>query len=331
MDDVIGIDGGGTKTAAVILNRQGQVLGYGEGGPSTYGIVPDAVTQTSIADAARAAAEMAGIRPANFSAAFLGLGNVVSEMDRAAVREIALALGLTQNGLIGVDHDIRIALAGGLSGRPGIVVIAGTGTSCFGVNQAGASWRSGGWGPLIDDEGSSYWLGIQTMRAAVLDYDGRGERTLLTQLVCERLALKQMDELMNRLYAADMTRTQIAAMSPLVFDAVAQGDAVALRLIRRGCKAMADCALAVARKIGLNAGASELAIAGGLTNAGDGLLIPFREAVEENLPECTVKKAELIPAIGAAMLAFEMTGQPLDEGWIAAVKKSGRALGLVVD
>ena len=254
---------------------------------------------------------------------------MVSQLDRDAVREMALELGLAGRERVGVDHDIRVALAGGLAGRPGIVMVAGTGSSCFGVNPAGAAWRAGGWGPLIDDEGSSYWLGIQAMRAAVLDYDGRGERTRLTRAISERLALAEMDELMNRLYAAEMTRTQIAALAPLVFEASAQGDAVAQNLIRRGCEAMADCALAVARKLGMDRGTSELAITGGLTNAGEALFNPFRAAVAQRLPACQVQKARLIPAIGAALLALELTGTQLDNEVIAVVKQSGTAFGLV--
>ena len=331
METVIGIDGGGTKTAAVILNRRGQALGFGLGGPSTYGVVPPEVTRASIAEAAEAAARQAGIDSPHFDAAFLGLGNVVSETDRAAVQEIALSLGLAEEARIGVDHDIRIALAGGLSGRAGIVMIAGTGSSCFGVNAAGESWRSGGWGPLIDDEGSSYWLGIQAMRAAVFDYDGRGQRTLLTQSVCDRFSIQCMDDLMNRLYAAEMPRTEIAALAPLIFAAAAKGDVVAQSIIRYGCEAMADCAQAVARRLDLDTGPSELAITGGLTNAGALLLHPFQDAVKRRLPACQVKEAELIPVIGAALLALEMLGQSIGGEVIAEVKQSGGALGLSKD
>jgi N-acetylglucosamine kinase-like BadF-type ATPase len=309
LDVVVGIDGGGTKTAAVILNRQGKVLGYGEGGPSTYGIVPDDVTAHSIATAVAGAASEAGQPDAGrFGAAFLGLGNVVSQADCDAVRAMAVRLGLAQAERIGVDHDCRVALAGGLSGRPGIVLIAGTGTSCYGINAAGESWRAGGWGPLIDDEGSSYWLGIQAMRAAVLDEDGRGERTLLHGAVMQALGLEQMNGLMNRLYAAAMSRTEIAALAPLVFESAAQGDPVADGLIRTGCAAMADCVLAVARRLGMDQNRSELALVGGLARAGAALTAPLEAEVTRRLPGCTLLPAELPPALGAGLLALEIAG-----------------------
>lgn len=312
MDLVLGIDGGGTKTAALIMDTRGRILGVGEGGPSTYGIQPDAATSANIQSAVESAQQSAGLKGGPFAAAFLGLGNVVSDLDRRSVHAIAVDLGLAASERIGEDHDCRVALAGGLSGRPGIVQIAGTGTSTFGINAAGQSWRSGGWGPLIDDEGSSYWLGIQAMRAAAMAADGRGQPTLLSEVVAERLALREMNELMNRLYAAEMSRTEIAALAPLVYQAAEQGDAVSAQLIRYGCDAMADCVLTVARKLGMEKGPCELAVTGGQTKARDGLYGPLAQAVHQRLPDCKVIHAEQSPVFGAALLALKLIGYNLE-------------------
>lgn len=306
MEYVIGIDGGGTKTAAVILDTAGRIHGYGEGGPSTYGIVSEAVTRESIETAAKIACREAGLSTPVFAAAFLGLGNVVSALDRSAVRAIAASLELAPVERIGVDHDCRIALSGGLSGRPGIVLIAGTGTSCFGMDDQQQTWRAGGWGPLIDDEGSSYWLGIQAMRAAILDYDKRGEPTLLGQMVQEHMQLKEMNELMNRLYAAGMTRTDIAALAPLVFEAAGLNDLVAMRIIQSGCLSMASCVETVAHRLRMDPRQSELAVVGGLTRAGDALMQPLTNAVLNRLPGYRIILAELSPAIGAGILALQI-------------------------
>jgi N-acetylglucosamine kinase-like BadF-type ATPase len=313
MSYVIGIDGGGTKTAAVILDTMGRVVGIGEGGPSTYGVVALSVTRNSISQAVAQACQAAGLEEMRFSAAFLGLGNVVSDIDRQTVRKMAADMQLAPYERIGVDHDCRIALAGGLSGRAGAVLIAGTGTSCYGRNLYGETWRSGGWGYLIDDEGSSYWLGIQAMRAATMEFDGRGPATQLTQAVYDTMALQDMNELMNRLYAGGMTRTEIASLAPLVFRIADQGDPVAQSLIQFGCEAMADCVLAVARKLHLDEGPMELAVVGGLTNAGNSLFAPLSQAVQQRLPQCQTIRAELPPAYGAGLLALQQNGQELDQ------------------
>lgn len=321
MEYVVGIDGGGTKTSAIILDTTGRIIGYGEGGPSTYGVVSTEVTRESIASAVRQACQAANLSTPIFASAFLGLGNVVSDMDRKAVQIIAADLGLAPVERIGVDHDCRIALSGGLSGRPGIVLIAGTGTSCFGLNLQKQSWRSGGWGPLIDDEGSGYWLGIQAMRAAVREYDGRNGTTILTSMVQNHLQLEEMNELMNRLYAGGMTRSDIAKMAPLVFKAAKTGDKTAFSILQTGCQSMADCVLAVARKLRMDQEKCELAIVGGLTQAGDMLIRLLSITVYERLPKCKVIQAELSPAIGAAILALQMLKGPLEPGIAARIKE----------
>lgn len=328
MEFYVGIDGGGTKTAAAIFNAQGKLVGSGEGGPSTYGVTP-AVTfeqsiATAIASAVAAAEQASGLAPDRFSAAFLGLGNVVSELDRSEVRKIAARLIPAPVERIGVDHDCRVALAGGLSGRPGLVLIAGTGTSSFGMTADGRSWRSGGWGPLIDDEGSGYWLGLQAIRAAVLAYDGRGPESLLLEMIREAFRLRDINDLMNRLYAVGISRTEIAALAPRVFEAANQGDGVALALIRQGCAAMADAVLAVARRLDLDQHPVELAVVGGLVEAGETLFAPLVEAVRARLPQCDTHLAELSPVAGAGLLALQLGGLELSAAVLAEAHQSFR-------
>ena len=141
---VLGTDGGGTKTQAVIVDESGKLCGTGLGGPSNYDDVGIDTTRASIGQAVDAARQMAGIPQIPFAAVFLGMAGVVSPTDRGIIRDIAQNLDLAAPETIGVDHDCRIALAGGLSGRPGLVQIVGTGSSTFGMNVAGEGWRSGG-------------------------------------------------------------------------------------------------------------------------------------------------------------------------------------------
>ena len=92
---------------------------------------------------------------------------------------MALTLQLAPEGRIGADDDARIALAGGLMGRSGFALIAGTGSVSIGLNTSGEIVRAGGWGPMFDDVGAGHWLGLEAMRAAVRAFDGRAENTLL--------------------------------------------------------------------------------------------------------------------------------------------------------
>ncbi|NSW52156.1 MAG: ATPase [Anaerolineae bacterium] len=317
---VLGIDGGGTRTRAWILDETGRLCGSAHSGASNYDDIGIEAASREIGAAAAAARQQAGLPPRPLDAAFLGLGGVASAADRAILKQIALSLQLAPEAMIGVDHDLRIALAGGLSGRPGIVQIAGTGSSCYGRNAAGESWRSGGWGPLIADEGSGYWLGIQAMKAATRGYDGRGRATPLVSAVLAHLGLAHMDEIMFRVYGQAMTRAEIAALAPLVIDAAQAGDETSLAILDEGAREMADCVLAVARRLGLEGGC-ELALTGGVFQA-ELTAARLRAALQRLLPGCRVRMAELPPAAGACLLALDLLGIQLPAAVLTALRNN---------
>lgn len=304
---VLGIDGGGTKTQALIADEEGHVRGWGKGGPSNYDDVGTERAKIGIAEAVQIARQRASLPDAPFASVFLGMAGVVSEKDRAAIHSIAQDLSLAADENIDIDHDCRIALAGGLSGRPGIVLIAGTGSSCYGRNSSEESWISGGWGHLISDEGSSYWLGIQAMRSAAASADGR-MHSILKQLVQDHFRLKEMRDLMHRMYVIGMSRAEVASLAPLVIQAAQQGDEVALDLLRQGASDLAQIVSAVADKLHYSGGRCELALVGGLFNAGDVVLSPLHVAIQNRLPDCRILFAELPPASGAALLALKSLG-----------------------
>lgn len=321
MQFVLGIDGGGTGTRATILNEQGQIRGSGVSGPSNYDDVGKAEAQNNLRLAVEMARREAGIGQTSFAAAFLGLAGISSETDRQVIVEMAENLRLAPKDRTGIHHDIRIALEGGLMGRPGIVLIAGTGSSCYGRNASGQEWRSGGWGPLISDEGSGYWFGIQAMKAAVRSYDGRWEKSQLFPVVLERLGLNHIDDILRYLYFRGITRSEIAALGSLVFEAAAEEDEIALDLIEAGATEMAHCVAAVASNIGYLDQPCELALSGGVFQAGEIVVRPLRAAVLQKIPRCEVCMAELPSVIGAGMLALELIGVKLDENQLNNLKE----------
>ena len=292
----LGIDAGGTSTVAVIADGAGRVIGEGRAGAAN----PDDVGADGMAAALRAATEAArsaaGIR-ADLETAFLGVAGVISGDDRALVR--SAAAGLARR--IEVDHDCRIALAGGLSGRPGIVLIAGTGSASYGRTADGRDWRAGGWGALAGDEGGSYGIGVGALRAAVRSADGRGPRSTLEAAVLTHLDLTSLDELLGRLHVGGTTRTEIAALAPSVIAAARDGDEAAAGLLASAAEELASCVHAVAVHLELQH--VEVALVGGLFAAGAIVRDPLEQAVLYCLPGARLVDAELPPAVGAALLA----------------------------
>jgi N-acetylglucosamine kinase-like BadF-type ATPase len=334
---VLGIDGGASKTQAVILDEQGTPLGMGFGGPANYNTVGLAQTRDHVAEAVQTAFAQAGLTPRPFDAAFFGMASVVSEIDFARIRTIATDLGLAPAAQTGVDHDCRIALAGGLSGRPGMVQIAGTGSSTFGINAQGQGWRSGGWGHLIADEGSGYWLGLKAMEAAVRAYDGRlpshnGSATVLQGEVMRFLNLREMNEIYQPLYVNPLEKHEIARLAPIVLQAAADDDPVARQIIDLGAEEMAACVVAVAQRLGMvgaEAGPLEIALVGGLFQAGDIYVQPFAQAINRRRVtlgrDCRLLWPELPPVMGAAVLALEMLDIRLSPAALARLHTDHKA------
>lgn len=308
-DFVLGVDGGGTRTRVAVVGVDGRVRGIGMAGSSNYDDVGKDAAQAAIGQAASGALVAAGADRAQSAAVFLGMAGVTSDADKQHIRDIALALRLAPPDRIGVNHDCSAALAGGLEGRPGIVQILGTGSSCYGRNGAGESWMAGGRGQWISDEASGNWLGIQAMRMAVRAYDGRTPGTVLLPRVLEALEIGSIEDILHRQFVVGLTRAEIAALAPLVLAAADAGDAVAAEILDRGAQEVAEMVAAVARKLGLDRSpVCEVCMVGGVVEGSASYRQRITTAVQRMTPTAEVKLPAQPPVIGAAILALEMAG-----------------------
>lgn len=303
---LLGIDGGGTQTRALLAGIDGEIIGSGIGGPSNYQAVGLEVAREGIAQAVRGAWQNAGIGERPADAAFLGLAGVTSAADRGTMERVARELNLAQR--IGIDHDIRTALAGGIPGRAGIALIAGTGSAAYGRTADGRSWRAGGWGHVLDDAGSGYWLGVQGLSAVTRHLDGREGPTMLSEILLGHLGVTDPDTILHLMGTNGLSRTEIAALAPLML-AAADHDSVALRIVNEGARQLALMAWAVAGKLAL--AAPEVMMTGGLMNHAS-----YRElvvnALAARLTAARVAIPLLPPAAGAALLAMELLKRPAD-------------------
>lgn len=308
-DFVLGVDGGGTRTRVAVVGFDGRVRAIGVGGTSNYDDVGKEVAQANIEAAAQQAMAQAGVDRAQSAAIFLGMAGVTSATDQQHIRDIALALRLAPSDRIGVNHDCSAALAGGLEGRPGIVQILGTGSSCYGRNAAGESWMSGGRGQLISDEASGNWLGIQAMRMAVRAYDGRTPDTPLLPRVLKALEIDSVEDILHRQFVVGLTRAEIAALAPIVLATADEGDAVAAEILDRGAQEVAEMVAAVAHKLELDkAPICEVCVVGGVVEGSASYRARITSAVQRMTPTAQVKLPALPPVIGAAILALEVAG-----------------------
>jgi len=304
---ILGIDGGGTHTRALIANAEGTVLGVGKAGSSNYhtvGISQAARAVSDAIDAARAAGHVHG----QASGAFLGLAGVKSAADHLAFREPLAALGLVKSPeRLGLDHDLRIALAGGCGDRPGIVVIAGTGSAAYGRDRNGVTAQAGGWGWLIDDQGGGSWFALKGLRAVMEATDGRGPRTRLEPAIFAELGVTTAREAMQWTMRPDTARSQLAALAPVILAAAEDGDKVAMALVVEGAHQLARMASALVEPLDFGGDPISVVPAGGLLSQA-AYLAAFRAALEKTGHPFNLVELPVPPIGGAVFLAADLAG-----------------------
>lgn len=308
MSYFIGVDGGGSKTAAVCVDEAGEVLGEGRSGPSNHLRVGLDEAGGNLRSAIRQAAETAGAALADVLFAYCGIAGSDHPGRRGGMVEALLPLFPKNNFTI--DSDTRIALTGAIGFGMGIVVISGTGSVAFGRNTRGEETRAGGWGPTIGDEGSGYSIGRRGLAAIVRAYDGRGPKTVMTDLLCNAYAKCQPEDLPYFVYAPTTRADDIALYCRMVIEAARQGDAVACSIFESEGYELGKTVVAVARKLGLTQEAAPISYIGGAFHAGELLLRPMAEVVRAAVPKATLQPPLDSPVIGAARMAMRAALQP---------------------
>ena len=238
--NLIGIDGGGTKTELVLCQENGQVLRCLKAGPTNPN---DIGLAEALERLGQAIAQLSADQKNCFL--FAGLSGVATQTRR---REITQALRQKfPDFTIDCAGDMVIALSSSLLGEDGAVVIAGTGSIGYGKKE-GHIYRVGGFGYLLDQGGSGYDLGRDAFSAALEAGDGRGASTLLRDMLTERLG-QDPEEAIGIVY--EKGKPFLASFAPLVFQAAEQGDEIARQILFRNTKALQRLIEALAKQMGV--------------------------------------------------------------------------------
>lgn len=311
---VCGVDGGGTSTRVLVATLDGKVLGEGRSGSGNLHDVGEAVLARHVEEAWRAAWARAGAAPRSAKRAFCSMASVGTPSNRETVERLVARIGLAPPDRIRVDIDLVAALAGGLGGEPGIALIAGTGSSCFGRDAAGRTLQVGGWGSLLDDVGGATWVGTQAMVAAVRAHDGRGGATSLEARVLEHFGLSEMRELLPRIDAEGATRSRRAEMARLVTEEAERGDEAARAILEAGAEGLAECAAVVGRELDFGARGPAVVVTGGLAAGAPGYLAACHRALERRIPGARCVLAAASNGRGAVLEALaDELGRPVPD------------------
>ncbi|SFJ01373.1 BadF-type ATPase [Paenibacillus sp. UNC496MF] len=253
---VAGMDGGGTKTAVTVADEHGRAVHRFTSGAINYNGQDEASIRQSfraiMAEIAQACGGLGHLAYVCVGAA--GVSNpAVRQRLTADVRECGYAGGLLITG----DHET--ALCGALDSPVGMILIAGTGSICFGRDAAGHTHRTGGCGYLIDDEGSGYSIGRELLTAAAKAGDGRIPPTVVTGLVYERLGVTSVRELVGFVHDKRTNKKDVAALATLLAPACDAGDAAALAIVKKSAAALLELVGPVAERLAMQGGRLVLA------------------------------------------------------------------------
>ena len=304
----IGVDGGASKTAAVVVDEHGTQLGRGLAGGSNHLRVGIEEATRNVERAVNMALVEAGIPIRDIEYAYCGIAGADHPAHHQRVVD-ALKIFFPRGNFV-VDTDARIALTGAVGFGSGVVIIAGTGSVAFGRNAAGQEARAGGWGPTLGDEGSGFWMAREGLSAIVRAHDGRGFQTRMTDLLCYDYDMCSPEELPRFVYATTTHADDIARYGKLVIEAAQLGDGIAREILDNGGSELAECVLAVARKLHITDTEFPVAYVGGAFHAGELLLGPMRLRLQRDAPGATLQPPKHPPVEGAAMMAMRAAAAP---------------------
>lgn len=294
---VMGVDGGATKTVAAVLDLATSDLAIGRGGPSNADAVGVSASERAVEAAMGAALSGADIGGRSVGTAVIALaGTIPDELQRRVRDTFALRRPYFVN-------DVVSAWASGTWVAPGVAVISGTGSNVFGVNDEGESWRTGGWGHILGDEGSAYWLGLQGMKAAVRYRDGSGPATSLLDAVTRVFHLRVIEDLQELFYGKPLTKAEVAAFARHVADAASAGDVVARSIFKLAAEELATQLQAPIRVLRLGNRDFPIALTGSVFANTPFLREALASAVFPFAPKAQLVLPDLAPAAGSLLLA----------------------------
>ena len=296
---VLGIDAGGTKTVCLLADDRGHIVSESRGGGANLQASGELEVEKVLHQVMDEAIGDRDIRP---SAICLGIAGVDRENDAEAVHGIMRRIGFKTRTL--VVNDALIALVAGAGDRPGVVVVAGTGSIAYGRDAAGRAARAGGWGYLLGDEGGGFWIGRIALAAVVRQVDGRGPATVLTDMVLREMQLANPTELIHAIYVRGLHRYAIASIAPIVQRAADAGDAIAADIVERAAGELAAAAASVITRLGMRGDPFSTVLAGGVFRGLPSLIGKVASRVAEIAPRSEVRRLAAEPAQGAVTLAL---------------------------
>ena len=309
MEYILGVDGGGTKTVVRIADLKGRTLSEvicKAGNYKSVGIenARGNITQGIIT----ASSNIKDHKEIFFKSACFGLSGLDSEKDGAVFRKMILIKEikplLDLNKVI-FCNDSRIGLEAGSSNKNALMIICGTGSNCFGINEFGVEAKANGWDYILGDEGSGYDTGIKALRAVMRAHDKRGAKTILEEMILKELLLKNVEELIEWTYSKKFTSDRFASLARVVCMAAEQNDRAAINILKKQTDEALISISSVVRQLGISKKSFDVVFVGSLFRCEKYFKAVLESKLMNKFDKIVFKPLKDKPVYGAIKLAIK--------------------------
>src|SRR5215468_2657653 len=305
---VIGIDGGGSKTHAIVADEQGRTIAETVGPGSAVKPGQAEASANVIAEVVRdalASCEMTHVLPRAICVGVAGAGREAQRQELwSALMNRELASELV------IHSDFSIALDDAFGDGPGVLLISGTGSVAFGRGPTGTTARCGGWGPVCGDEGSGAWIGRRALSVVTASSDGREPETGLTGAILTAAQLNETSDLVE--WASSATPAALATLAPVVMSVAESGDLRANALVTLAVEELVLHVRALARQLfGDERASLPVAFSGGMLQRGSTLRKRLEHRLKSAAPGAQIRTEPVIAARGAVRAALRIVGEAM--------------------
>jgi len=300
---LLGVDAGATKTYCLVSDERGNVVGFGSAGTGNYEAFGLESAMKEIDTAISGAFKEANIGRADIGCFCLAGADFPEDFDmlKKAVEN------LNRVSTVIIKNDSIAALRSGIGeDNYGVVVIMGTGTNAAGIDKTGKEARLFGEGFVFGDWGGSGDISREALHRVFRHFDGRGEKTILSQMVLDFFNEPDFISLAKDLYYGRIERGKIHLLAPLVFDAAYKGDRVAVEIVKKVASETAVSAWAIIKQLHLEREPIKVVLGGSVFKAKGPLLLDFiRAELHSYTPVAKTVLPKYEPVVGALLIAFD--------------------------
>lgn len=320
MQYLMGIDGGGTKTLGLLATEKGTIVKKKTAGPGNYHAVGREMVEANLREVIHGLLEEDFAR---LAWCYLGLSGVGRPSDHEVMEPILERIGVKENFTL--TNDAAIALMGGALANVGILIIAGTGSIIYGMDERGNVRRAGGYGQYLADEGSGYRLGLKGLISMMKGYDGRAPKPSYNDQILHTLSLESPMQLVPWISGLKSIKEEVGKFAPVVLEAAEQGDSIAERILSEEIDDLLEGVRAVRSGLELQADTMQIILTGGVFEHSEFYFSRMRNAIRRSVPGAEAIRPKSSAGVGAIIGAAAKSGTSLTQDFLNNLTTSWEA------